>query len=452
MNNETSQINISTNVDDSSLQELQTHLIELENNSFVIDFDVSTLDNASINIKNFTNTFNGLISQINILFPSLGLLSEAIKENDDSSSSASESILGLYDSFVKILDVLGKFNTVSRGVLDILKFLTKTKTVSEAIEKIGKSAKNVGGKLKHLGTAFYNSGRQALIAAGNYLRAGLQAAVGAVRTAIMTAATWLMAAAQTALNFVMSINPIFLIVMAIVALIAVLAYLYYNCEEVKAVIDGLWQGLQQVAGIIWGALIGAWNALVGALTGAYDAIVNFVTGAIEWICQLPGQIWSFLSSVISSIISWGSSILTAGLNAARNFINGVMGFFTSLPSRVYNAIRGVVDHFRSVFASAGQAAYNAMLKTPILGDLIRAGGNVIGWLMGNNASGNPYEEALANAAGNPFEESFSNGTSMYPAARANVVNNFNGLITERDVVNLIIEITEDHKYRESLRS
>ena len=59
-------------------------------------------------------------------------------------------------------------------------------------------------------------------------------------TVIATAKTWLFNAAQTALNLVMSINPIGAVVLAIGALTAGLVYAYKNSEGFRKFIDGLW--------------------------------------------------------------------------------------------------------------------------------------------------------------------------------------------------------------------
>lgn len=234
-------------------------------------------------------------------------------------------------------------------------------TLTSTGTKISGFATTAGGKLKSVGTAFLNAGRQALISAGRFVLAGAQAAASAIKTGILTIATWLQTAAQTALNLVMSINPIYLIVMAIIALIAVLAYLYYNNETVRNAINGLWAGLQQVGQVIYGVLIGAWNALVGALTGAYNAVVGFVTGGIAWISQLPARIQMYLTMVIGRVLAWGSNLINQGRATATKFVGTVVSCFTSLPGKIYNAIKGVADKVKSVFANAGTAAWNAFV-------------------------------------------------------------------------------------------
>lgn len=77
---------------------------------------------------------------------------------------------------------------------------------------------------------------------------GLQTAAMAAQTA----GTWLLNAAQTALNLVMSMNPISLIIIAITALIAAFVLLWNKCEWFRNFWIGLWKviqsGLQRLHG------------------------------------------------------------------------------------------------------------------------------------------------------------------------------------------------------------
>ncbi|OQD59016.1 hypothetical protein MBBAR_6c01260 [Methanobrevibacter arboriphilus JCM 13429 = DSM 1125] len=479
MTSENNQINISTNIDDSSLEKLQTSLKELQNGSVGIFVDGSTLDNASISLENFKSLCTELTYQINVLIPSLGGLSGAVQSSIETFSTAGESLLTFSETLVNIRDALENFDDVLKSVGVKFKFLGEggainkslasirsafettggkirgfgeviKNTFGNASSKIGTFLTNTGSKLKNLGSAFLASGKGALTAAGNYVKSGAMAAASAIKTGVLTLATYAQAAAQTILNVVMSLNPIFLIVIAIVALIAALVYLYYNCEQLKAIIDGLWQGLQYVANIIWESLIGAWHALIEALTGAYLAIVTFVTGAIAWIAQLPAMIWSYLSLIISQIISWGLNILSVGLNVARNFVNTVVSFFTTLPNRIYSAISGVAGKVISVFSNAGQAAWNAFVSAldSISGGLASIAINSIS---GNNPAGSPYEENYKNdLAGSPFEE--SSNSMLYPSNKSTNIINLNGLVTERDVVNYLVDLLDKKDNLEGLRT
>lgn len=246
--------------------------------------------------------------------------------------------------------------------------------------KISTFASTAGGKLKSAGSALLQygkdaltAGKNALLGAGRFIIASAQrAAAWIAETAPKVAATisnWALAASEYAL-----LLPILLVVAAIIAVVAVLWYLYNNNETVRAGIDWL--------------IASFWN-FVGMLGQIPAAIQGFVSSGIAWISQLPGRIWMYLIAIIARVMAWGSNLINQGRATATKFVGTVVSFFTSLPGKIYNAIKGVVDYFRKVFTDAGMAAYNAMLATPILGDLIRAGGDAISWIMkgGNTAGG-----------------------------------------------------------------
>lgn len=211
----------------------------------------------------------------------------------------------------KIKKMGGNLKNIVSGKLD---------SVKTAITNVGTSAKEAATKLWGMATAHIAAGKQALINAGHQAKAGLASAASALKTGILTVATWLQTAAQTALNFVMALNPIFLVVMAVAALIAVLVYLYYNCEEVRNAINWLWEGIQQLAGIIWDSLIGAWNALMEILQPVADFLTglwNSITGGGESVGGLSSvftilmtvltPLWEFLVNVFKPV--WDSIVM-----------------------------------------------------------------------------------------------------------------------------------------------
>lgn len=324
-------------------------------------------------------------------------------------------------------------------------------SVSTAGNKIGSFATTAGSKLKTLATAFADSGKQALIAAGNYVKNGLAAAANAVRTGIMTAATWLATAAQTALNFVMSINPIFLVIMAIVALVAILVYLYYNNEQVRNAVNALGAGLKFVGQLIYGYLISAWNNLIAKLTIVKTAIIGFVLGALNNLSQFPGRVWALLLQVINRVTSWGSNIVARGKSAALNFLNGVVNYFKQLPNKIYSAISGVAEKVKSVFANAGHAAWTAFVAAldSISGGLATIAINAVS---GN--SGSPWEVTHNNNggyAGSPFEETSQNNNNQSGSKTGNTYI-FKSLYMDKDFANHVINVIDRRDELERMRT
>ena len=158
---------------------------------------------------------------------------------------------------------------------------------------------------------------------------GIQALTGIMR--IWEAVTKMVELAQAALNLVMSMNPIFLVVIAIVALITILWYLYNTNESVRNAIDGLGQGLMNLGQTIYGYLVGAFEYL----QGAWQNTVNFFQSGIN-------NIVSFFNPLIVTVHS----------------IMQVFDLFASGQLTVEQALWGVINAFRLLLEPIGQAILN----------------------------------------------------------------------------------------------
>ena len=87
---------------------------------------------------------------------------------------------------------------------------------------------------------------------------GVWSALQAAGTAITGAFT----AAQAALNIVLNMNPISLLVLGIAALIGALVVAYASSEDFRNIINGVFDAVTGVIGVIVGGLVGAFNLLV----------------------------------------------------------------------------------------------------------------------------------------------------------------------------------------------
>jgi hypothetical protein len=210
------------------------------------------------------------------------------------------------------------------------------------------------------------------------------------------AATWVMTAAQTALNAVMNANPIMLVVIAIVALIAILFYLYNTNETVRNAINWLFDGLKQLGAWIWGGLIAAWNALtsalapvgaalqqlggaiLGRLMDAWNGLLSMLQPLIDAFGKLwaaLGKLWAALSGGASSGANDTFSQLWDILNQVWSVIVQLAEIFWSTFGPAIMMVAGIVQDFfgaalQTVFGILGAIIeYIATLIT-ILADLI----------------------------------------------------------------------------------
>lgn len=156
-------------------------------------------------------------------------------------------------------------------------------------------------------------------------------AFGAEIIAIVTAYTLyqkvvkIVTAVQTALNLVMAMNPIGLIVLAIVGLIAAFVVLWNKCEWFRNFWIGFWDAIVSI-------VVFAWNWI----KGIFDAVISFVRD--NWVAILMFLVNPFVGAF---------KLLYDNCEAFRNFVDGfiqgVIEFFQKLPSNISNIAQKIVD-------------------------------------------------------------------------------------------------------------
>jgi hypothetical protein len=202
----------------------------------------------------------------------------------------------------------------------------------------------------------------------------------AVRTVSAVTRAW--TAVQAALNFVMSANPIGLIIIAIAALVAGIVIAYRRSETFRNIVQTTWAVIKVVVSAVIGWLTTAvpaafqWikNAflrytVVGIVISHWTQIMNFIRSAIDriraiisWFGQLPsliggwfgraytaatgklGDLVGFIKGIPGKILSalgnMGNLLLGIGGDIVQGLVNGLRNSV----SRVADAARELVSH------------------------------------------------------------------------------------------------------------
>lgn len=95
----------------------------------------------------------------------------------------------------------------------------------------------------------------------------------AAKAASVATSAW--AAVQKALNFVLSSNPIGLVIVAIGALVAGVIYAYNNFEGFRNVCDKVWAAIKSVATVVWDFLVSAFEKASAVIKKAWEWVKNF---------------------------------------------------------------------------------------------------------------------------------------------------------------------------------
>lgn len=176
---------------------------------------------------------------------------------------------------------------------------------------------------------------------------GLQTAAMAAQTA----GTWLLNAAQTALNLVMSMNPISLIIIAITALIAAFVLLWNKCEWFRNFWIGLWKVIQSAAKT-------AWSTIKGFFVGAWNAIKSVWSMAVTFF----KVIWSAIKIVFEPVVTYFRTIFKNALDAIISVFSTIKGFFTGIIGGIKNIFSGLIDFITGVFTGDWRKAWNGVKK------------------------------------------------------------------------------------------
>lgn len=160
----------------------------------------------------------------------------------------------------------------------------------------------------------------------------------------------------------------------------------------------------------------------------YDDISGFVTGVVQfftvdlpnaidmlvqWFAQLPGNIATFLSTVITNVVTWVTDMATNAVDAGSRFISGIAEFLSALPGKVASWLSGVISNVigwvsqfaRNATSAATQFASNLINGlTSIPDKVISIGSNIIqGLVKGVTGAAGKLIDAVKSAVGNAIE-------------------------------------------------
>ncbi|MEJ8306665.1 phage tail tape measure protein [Saccharibacillus sacchari] len=186
-------------------------------------------------------------------------------------------------------------------------------------------------------------------------------------TKIQTAATWAMTAATRAWSLAMAMNPIGLVIAAIVALVAAFVVAYQRSETFRNIVNGVWASIKVAwaatanfftttipavfnsivswvtnawntitasTSATWAAITGAigaaWNTIVGAITTAVNGVVSFLSGAWEGVKSTVSGVGTFIGSTLSGAWEGVKTTFSSAINWIINKFNGMIGRLNSI--------------------------------------------------------------------------------------------------------------------------
>ena len=168
---------------------------------------------------------------------------------------------------------------------------------------------------------------------------------------------------QALLNAVMNANPFVLVVTILAGLVAAIITLWNTNEGFRNAVTEAWNSISATASQVWGTVV---NFFTVTVPGAIQTLIS-------WFQGLPGQISSFLSSVISSVASWASQMASNAANAASRFGSSLINGLTSLPGRIVSVGSDIIQGLVNGITGAAGSVVDA------IGGVVN---DAIGWAKG----------------------------------------------------------------------
>lgn len=283
--------------------------------------------------------------------------------------------------------------------------------------------------IQDAGRKFIELGRNALTAGLNALKSVAYWVAEKVALAATTTWSYITAGAQAFLNAVMSMNPIMLVVLALLALVAACVWAYQNIDWFRQMVDLAWQSITQLAGAIWGFFKGAFDMISNTVSGftsklglEKDNWINSVLSFIIFIATLPVQLGVIFANAIAKALGFGDNFVQKMANAALDAVNGFINWISSLPGKLAEELNKMLD-------MVSEWAMKMADKMTLGGASM-----VSGWINGSgeHSPGFMYEALIGELSAMekaPEQYDFSGGMKT---AGASMVNAFNPNIGSSD--------------------
>jgi tape measure domain-containing protein len=193
----------------------------------------------------------------------------------------------------------------------------------------------------------------------------------AIATDLWNARLKVAIALQTALDVVLTANPIGLIVAALAALAVGLIYAYQHSETFRNIVNGVWASVQGVVLVAVGAIQAAWSGLTASLSVV-----------IGWFQALPGRIMSGVVSLPGLFLGLLKSMFEKAAFAVGFSLGMLYNLFFVWPSKVGQAVAslpGIVAHWITTTGVQSVIAFYSFQVT-LMARAYALTGELIAWV------------------------------------------------------------------------
>ena len=236
---------------------------------------------------------------------------------------------------------------IVKGVADIIKGLNdglaqaNLPSISEIISMVGKKAKEaldvVANNLPNIINFLIRISPILKVLGASIIAIVSAITVYQKTVQVVSALTKAWATIQAILNGELILNPIGLLVVAIVGLIAAFVLLWNKSEAFRNFWKGLWEGLKK----LFDDWVNGFKLMVESLKKLFDDWVNGFKIIIE-----------SLKPVFSLVINWFNTKIQYWINIFRGVINFLTGVFTGNWKQAFNGLKQVASAFINSFLNS----------------------------------------------------------------------------------------------------
>lgn len=177
----------------------------------------------------------------------------------------------------------------------------------------------------------------------------------------MASSSKLAAAGQAILNTVMSLNPIALVIAAVVGLVAAFIYFWKTSEDFRNFFIGMWEGIKVAvsAAIDW--IKDSWSNMVEGAQNAVEGVKKAWADTKKWFSDL----WQGIKNSASDMWQGTKQAFSDGVDSIVSVWDGITQWFSDLwngiKSTVTSIVQGIADGIMSRFGTLVYGVRNAFI-------------------------------------------------------------------------------------------
>ncbi len=200
--------------------------------------------------------------------------------------------------------------------------------------------------------------------------------------------------AQKMMNVLMNLNPIGLIIAAVITLVAGFIYLWNTSEEFRNFWIGLWETVKSAVGAAIDWIVSVWDGISEWFKQSWDGVSDWFGKLWQGIADTASKAWSaireapskaadwimgkwedtklFFADVWSGIKNGAADIWDGILSAASDAWDGVVNVVSPYVETITGLFEPLITFFSNLWAQIGEIAGAAweVIKTIVMGPIL----------------------------------------------------------------------------------